>query len=105
MNDFQKLIQSNQLTLVNFFATWCGPCQMFKPVLEEIKKELGDQVTIIKIDVDKNQAFTAEYSTKYNMRGVPTTMLFKNNKLLWQQSGYMDKQTVLNYINQYQNNF
>lgn len=105
MNTFKDLLQKDQLTLVDFFATWCGPCQMLTPVLEEVKKELGDTLTILKIDVDKNPALTTEYSTKYQMRGVPTLMLFKKGKLLWKQSGYMDKNTLLRNIEQYKNNY
>ncbi|KUF45406.1 thioredoxin [Myroides marinus] len=105
MSNFQELIDRDQLTLVDFFATWCGPCQMLAPVLEEVKKELKDDISIIKIDVDKNTALTTQYSTQYQMRGVPTLMLFRKGKLLWKQSGYMDKQTLLNHIEQYKNNY
>lgn len=100
MSNFQELIDRDQLTLVDFFATWCGPCQMLAPVLEEVKKELQDDISIIKIDVDKNTALTTQYSTQYQMRGVPTLMLFRKGKLLWKQSGYMDKQTLLGHIDQ-----
>lgn len=105
MNKFEELINSDQLVLVDFFATWCGPCQMLAPVLEEVKQTLQDNITIIKIDVDKNQALTTQYSTQYQMRGVPTLMLFRKGKLLWRQSGYMDKQTLLANIEQYKNNY
>ncbi|MDR2222250.1 MAG: thioredoxin [Flavobacteriaceae bacterium] len=105
MSNFQELIDRDQLTLVDFFATWCGPCQMLAPVLEEVKQELKDDISIIKIDVDKNTALTTQYSTQYQMRGVPTLMLFRQGKLLWKQSGYMDKQTLLNHIQQYKNNY
>lgn len=105
MGNFQELIDRDQLTLVDFFATWCGPCQMLSPILEEVKKELRDDISIIKIDVDKNTALTTQYSTQYQMRGVPTLMLFRKGKLLWKQSGYMDKQTLLNHIDQYKNNY
>ncbi|MTG98449.1 MULTISPECIES: thioredoxin [Myroides] len=105
MNNFQELIERDQLVLVNFFATWCGPCKMFAPVLEEVKRTLEDQITIVKIDVDKNQSIVAQYSTQFQLRGVPATMLFRKGKLLWRQSGYMDKQTLMGYINQYQDNY
>lgn len=105
MNKFEELIQSDQLVLVDFFATWCGPCQMLAPVLKEVKAALQDQITIIKIDVDKNTALTTQYSTLYQMRGVPTLMLFRKGKLLWKQSGYLDKQTLLNNIELYKNNY
>ncbi|MBB1150633.1 MULTISPECIES: thioredoxin [unclassified Myroides] len=105
MTKFEALIQSDQFVLVDFFATWCGPCQMQAPVLEEVKALLKDEITIIKIDVDKNQALTAQYSTQYNMRGVPTLMLFRAGKLLWKQSGYTDKQTLLHQFNQFKNKY
>jgi len=105
MTKFEALIQSDQFVLVDFFATWCGPCQMQAPVLEEVKAILKDDITIIKIDVDKNQALTAQYSTQYNMRGVPTLMLFRHGKLLWKQSGYTDKQTLLYQFDQFKNKY
>jgi len=105
MTKFETLIQSDQFVLVDFFATWCGPCKMQAPVLEEVKAQLQDEITIIKIDVDKNQALTAQYSTQYNMRGVPTLLLFRAGKLLWKQSGYTDKQTLLYYFNEYKNKY
>lgn len=105
MRNFTDLIESDQLVLVDFFATWCGPCKMLAPVLEAVKTSLGDEITIIKIDVDKNQALTAQYSTQYQMRGVPTLMLFRKGKLLWKQSGYLDQATLLSYIEQYKDNY
>ncbi|MHC5354787.1 thioredoxin [Myroides sp. LJL115] len=98
MESFDKLIQSDKLVLVDFFATWCGPCKMLAPVLEQLKRQIGDSITIIKIDIDKNTVLTTFYSTKYQMRGVPTLMLFQKGKLLWKQSGYMDLQTLSNHI-------
>lgn len=105
MKKLQDLIQLDQLVLVDFFATWCGPCQMLAPVLEEVKQTLQDQITIVKVDVDKNTALTTEYSTQYQMRGVPTLMLFRKGKLLWKQSGYMDKNTLLDSIERNKNNY
>lgn len=105
MSKFQELIESDQLVLVDFFATWCGPCQMQAPVLEELKAILQDNIIIVKIDVDKNQAITAQYSTQYGMRGVPTLLLFRKGKLLWKQSGFTNKQRLLNTINHYRNNY
>lgn len=73
MATFQELIQSEKPVLVDFFATWCGPCQQLGPILKEVKDELGDNVSILKIDVDKNQQLAAQYQ----VRGVPTMLLFK----------------------------
>jgi thioredoxin 1 len=92
--NFQKLISSETPVLVDFFATWCGPCQMLSPILKQVKDNIGDRITIVKIDVDKNQ----EIASKYNVRGVPTMMLFQNNKQLWRQSGVLSKEEIIKTI-------
>lgn len=74
MSKFSELMNSEKPLLVDFFAEWCGPCKMMPPILKEVKDQLGDDVTIVKIDVDKNQQMAA----KYQVRGVPTLILFKN---------------------------
>lgn len=94
MSTFQEIIQSDKPVLVDFFATWCGPCQMLAPILKEVKDELGDRVSIIKIDVDKNQALAAQYQ----VRGVPTMMLFQNGQQLWRQSGVLSKEQIASVI-------
>ena len=83
MNNFEKLIASDRPTLVDMFATWCGPCKMMHPVLEEVKQAIGDQATIIKVDVDENQALAQQYQ----VRAVPTLMILTSCALLLQQSG------------------
>ena len=77
MENFSDIIKSEQLTLVDFFATWCGPCKMMHPVLEQIKNDLGDKIRIIKVDVDKNEAL----SMQYRIQSIPTLMIFKGGEL------------------------
>lgn len=94
MSKFSELINQDTPVLVDFFAEWCGPCKMLAPVLKEVKDDLGDTISIIKIDVDKNQAL----ATKYQVRGVPTMILFKNGKQVWRQSGLLQKEEIINII-------
>ena len=83
MSDFNELIQENKPTLVDFFATWCGPCRMQAPILETVKQRVGDKANIIKIDIDKNQ----ELAAQYNVRSVPTLIMFKNGEAVWRTVG------------------
>lgn len=89
------IINSETLTLIDFHADWCGPCKILAPILKQVKDELNDNIKIVKIDVDKNQSLAA----KYQVKGVPTMILFKNGKQLWRQSGVLQKQEVLAVIN------
>lgn len=99
-SSFDQIIQSEKPVLIDFFATWCGPCQMLGPVLKEVKDQLGDRVSIIKIDVDKNQ----ELAAMQQVRGVPTMMLFQNGNLLWRQSGLLSKEEIIKNILDKSNN-
>lgn len=94
MGKFSEIVKSDIPTLVDFYATWCGPCKMMSPVLERIKNEMGSQVRVIKIDVDKNQ----DAAEKFKVRGVPTFILFKKGEIQWRQSGGMDFNTLKNKI-------
>lgn len=85
MENFNDIINGNRLTLVDFFATWCGPCKQMHPVLEQLKASEGENLRIIKLDVDKNEAL----ASAYRIQSVPTLMLFRNGELLWRQSGAM----------------
>lgn len=94
---FNDLISGNQLVLVDFFADWCGPCKMMSPILQELKSTVGDQVKIIKINVDTNP----ELASKFMVRGVPTLILFKNGNVLWRQSGVASKEDLVKLVNNY----
>ena len=95
MSKFSELINQDKPVLVDFFAEWCGPCKMLSPILKQVKEDLGDGISIIKIDVDKNQSMAA----KYQVRGVPTMILFKNGKQVWRQSGLLQKEEIIRIIN------
>ncbi len=105
MNDLDVLIEGDKLLLLDFYSEDCGPCKMLIPELEKVEESLNNSISILKIDIDKNTALTTEYSIKYQMRGIPTLMLFKRGKLLWKHSGYINKETILNYIKQNENNY
>jgi thioredoxin 1 len=93
-SSFNNIINSETPVLVDFSADWCGPCKMLAPVLKQVKEVLGEQIKIVKIDVDKNQLL----ATKYQVRGVPTMLLFKNGKQLWRQSGVVQKEQLLSIV-------
>ncbi|MCL4122234.1 UNVERIFIED_CONTAM: hypothetical protein GTU68_048738 [Idotea baltica] len=94
MSNFSEIINQNKPVLIDFFADWCGPCKMMNPILKEVKTVLGEEISIIKINVDKNQPLAA----KYQVRGVPTLMLFKNGRQVWRQSGVLQMDEIINIV-------
>ncbi|QBN17588.1 thioredoxin [Flavobacterium nackdongense] len=91
---FDTIIKAEKPVLIDFFATWCGPCQTLAPILKQVKDNLGERISILKIDVDKNQ----QLASKYQVRGVPTLILFQNGKQLWRQSGVLSKEDIVKII-------
>lgn len=97
MTSFNDIINGDKPVLVDFFATWCGPCKMMQPILQEVKSLVGDSANIIKVDVDKNP----EVAANYGIQGVPTLIIYKNGKVLWRQSGVVPAKQLTQLIQQH----
>jgi thioredoxin 1 len=97
MNKFEELVNTDVPVLVDFYATWCGPCKMMHPVLEELHARMGESVKIIKIDVDKNESL----ANLYNVRSVPTLMIYKDGDMKWRGAGVHSAADLEKLLNQY----
>lgn len=93
-DNFNSVISGTTPVLVDFFASWCGPCKMLSPILEQVKAELGDQIRILKIDVDKNPLIAQQYQ----VRGVPTLLVFQNGQQKWRGSGVMQADQLITIL-------
>jgi len=94
---FHELIRLDKPVLVDFYAEWCGPCKMMAPILKEVKQEVGDAASIVKVDVDKSPQAAREYM----VQGVPTLILFRKGEVLWRQSGVVPKHNLLGVIKKF----
>lgn len=97
MDILNETLNSSKLVLVDFYANWCGPCKAMHPIIEDVMKEMGDNIHIIKIDIDKYESLASLYS----VRSVPTFMLIKEGKIIWRQSGTLSQSAMVKLIKQY----
>lgn len=97
MNDFNNIINSSKPTLVDFFATWCGPCRAQAPILEQVKNQVGDKATVVKIDIDRNR----EVAAHYNVQSVPTLIVFKNGEPLWRAVGVQQANVLVDKLTEH----
>ena len=98
-NNFQQIIQSDNLVLVDFYTNWCGPCKMMSPILHDLKEKVGQSLKVLKVDAEKNM----NVSKKYQISGVPTLILFRKGNILWRKSGVVPLNSLINIVNQYKN--
>ncbi|EKF55987.1 thioredoxin [Galbibacter marinus] len=96
-SNFKDIINVDKPVLIDFFADWCGPCQTMAPILKQVKDHMGDRIQIIKINVDQNK----ELAARFQIRGVPTFMIFKNGAHLWRQSGLLSKKDLIDLLDSY----
>lgn len=87
---FKNMMQTEGVTVVNFWASWCGPCKIFAPILEDFERETSDSVNVIKVNVDENPVT----SSQFQIMSIPTTLIFKDGKLVYQESGILPKQIL-----------
>ena len=98
MEKFNELMQSTKPVLVDFYAEWCGPCQIMKPRILDVAERIGDDAKVIQIDIDKEK----ELATRFRIQSVPTLIIFKNGKQQWRQSGLISAHALMQLLKEYQ---
>lgn len=98
MEKFNELIQSPKPVLVDFYAEWCGPCQMMKPRILDVAERMGDDIKVVQIDIDKEK----ELAERFRIQSVPTLIIFKNGKQQWRQSGVISAHALMQLLKEYQ---
>ena len=94
--DFDKIIWRDALTFVDFFATWCGPCQMMHPAIDKFQREMNGRVDVYKVDIDDRGMLDAVH--RYNIMSVPTLMFFRRGEVLWRESGLASYDHLVNVL-------
>jgi len=97
MGDFNEIINSSKPTLVDFYADWCGPCKVMSPIIEQTKSDLGDEATVLKVNIDNN----IDVAREYQIRSIPTLLIFKEGEVVWRQSGVPQKQMIVESVKQF----
>ncbi|MDL2308308.1 thioredoxin [Bacteroidales bacterium OttesenSCG-928-B11] len=97
METFHNIIKGDLPVLVDFFATWCGPCRSYSPIVESVAKEYSGKLRVLKIDIDKNR----EFASQYQIQSVPTTIIFKQGNMVYRQSGVLDAGELKKSVEQF----
>jgi thioredoxin 1 len=95
--EFNEIIKSTKPTLVDFYADWCMPCRTMSPIIEQTKNSLGDEATVLKINIDNN----VEVARKYQIRSIPTLLIFKEGEVVWRQSGVPQKEMIVESVKKF----
>ncbi len=97
MNNFNELIKSTKPTLVDFYADWCGPCKVLSPIIEQTKSDLGEEATVLKVNIDNN----VDVARQYQIRSIPTLLLFKEGNVVWRQNGVPNKELIVESVKKF----
>lgn len=95
--EFNELIKSSKPTLVDFYADWCGPCKVLSPIIEDVKKDLGEGATVLKVNIDNN----VDVARMYQIRSIPTLMVFKEGEVVWRQNGVSQKEMIVESVKKF----